>query len=131
MDEQTQAIIGDIGGILDGAGQVASGIATGNPLSIIQGSIGLLSSAFDLFNSRDRKAEKSIKRHQEAIDKLKASYEQLEWAVDKALGAEVYNNQMGLIHNMEQQQAHLRGMISDEQSKKKTDNGKSKITKTK
>ena len=110
MDEQTQAIIGDIGGILDGAGQV--------------GSIGLLSSAFDLFNSRDRKAEKSIKRHQEAIDKLKASYEQLEWAVDKALGAEVYNNQMGLIHNMEQQQAHLRGMISDEQSKKKTDNGK-------
>lgn len=124
MDEQTQAIIGDIGGILDGAGQVASGIATGNPLSIIQGSIGLLSSAFDLFNSRDRKAEKSIKRHQEAIDKLKASYEQLEWAVDKALGTEVYNNQMGLIHNMEQQQAHLRGMISDEQSKKKTDNGK-------
>lgn len=124
MDEQTQAIIGDIGGILDGAGQVASGIATGNPLSIIQGSIGLLSSAFDLFNSRDRKAEKSIKRHQEVIDKLKASYEQLEWAVDKALGAEVYNNQMGLIHNMEQQQAHLRGMISDEQSKKKTDNGK-------
>lgn len=124
MDEQTQAIIGDIGGILDGAGQVASGIATGNPLSIIQGSVGLLSSAFDLFNSRDRKAEKSIKRHQEAIDKLKASYEQLEWAVDKALGAEVYKNQMGLIHNMEQQQAHLRGMISDEQSKKKTDNGK-------
>lgn len=124
MDEQTQAIIGDIGGILDGAGQVASGIATDNPLSIIQGSVGLLSSAFDLFNSRDRKAEKSIKRHQEAIDKLKASYEQLEWAVDKALGTEVYNNQMGLIHNMEQQQEHLRGMIRDEESKKKTDNGK-------
>ena len=124
MDEQAQAIIGDIGGILDGAGQVASGIATGNPLSIIQGSVGLLSSAFDLFNSRDRKAEKSIKRHQEAIDKLKASYEQLEWAVDKALGAEVYNNQMALIHNMEQQQAHLRGMINDEYSKKHTDNGK-------
>lgn len=124
MDEQTQAIIGDIGGILDGAGQVASGIATGNPLSIIQGSVGLLSSAFDLFNSRDRKAEKSIKRHQEAIDKLKASYEQLEWAVDKALGAEVYSNQMALIHNMEQQQAHLRGMINDEYSKKHTDNGK-------
>lgn len=124
MDEQTQAIIGDIGGILDEAGQVASGIATGNPLSIIQGSVGLLSSAFDLFNSRDRKAEKSIKRHQEAIDKMKASYEQLEWAVDKALGAEVYNNQMGLIHNMEQQQEHLRGMIRDEESKKKTDNGK-------
>lgn len=124
MDEQTQAILGDIGGILDGAGKAASGIASGNPLSIIQGSVGLLSSAFDLFNFRDRRAERSIKRHKEAIDKLKASYEQLEWAVDKALGAEVYNNQMGLIHNMEQQQEHLRGMVSDEESKKRTDNGK-------
>lgn len=40
------------------------------------------------------------------------------------MGAEVYNNQMALIHNMEQQQAHLRGMINDEYSKKHTDNGK-------
>ena len=124
MDEETQAIIGDIGGILDGASKLASGIASGNPLSIIQGGIGLLSSAFDLFNSRDRKAEKSIKKHKENIEALERVYNQLEWAIDKALGGEVYKNQQAAIANMKKQQQELRGMISSEYSKKKTDYGK-------
>lgn len=124
MDEETSAILGDIGGILSGASQAAEGIASGNPLAVIQGSITLLSSAFDLFNSRDRKAEKSIKKHKEQIDILSNAYKQLEWNINKALGGEVYKNQQAAIRNMQQQQAHLYGMINDERSKKKTDNGK-------
>lgn len=124
MDEETSAILGDIGGILSGASQAAEGIASGNPLAVIQGSITLLSSAFDLFNSRDRKAEKSIKKHKEQIDILSTAYKQLEWNINKALGGEVYKNQQAAIRNMQQQQAHLYGMINDERSKKKTDNGK-------
>lgn len=124
MDEETQAILGDIGGILSGASQAAEGIASGNPLAVIQGSITLLSSAFDLFNSRDRRAEKSIKRHKEQIDILSNAYKQLEWNINKALGGEVYKNQQAAIRNMQQQQAHLYGMINDERSKKHTDDGK-------
>lgn len=124
MDEETSAILGDIGGILSGATQAAEGIASGNPLAVIQGSITLLSSAFDLFNSRDRKAEKSIKKHQEQIDILTKAYSQLEWQINKALGGEVYKNQQAAIRNMQQQQAHLYGMINDENSKKHTDSGK-------
>ena len=123
MDEETQQILGDIGGILDGASQLSQGIATGNPLSIIQGSIGLLSSTFDLFNSRDRKAQKSIKKHKEDIERLERAYKQLEWQINRALGGEVYANQKAAIRNMLQQQAHLRGMIEDEKSKKHTDWG--------
>ena len=121
MDEETQAIMGDIGGILDGASQLASGIATGNPLSIIQGSIGLLSSAFDLFNFKDRKAEKQIKKHQEAISQLEKAYTQLSWAIDKALGGDVYKNQQAAIRNIKEQQEHLRASWEAEISKKKTD----------
>ena len=121
MDEETQAILSDLGGIMDGASQVAQGIATGNPLSVIQGSIGLLSSAFDLFNSRDRKAEKQIKKHQEAIKKLQNAYKQLEWQIDKALGGEVYKNQRAAIRNMQEQQAHLKAAWEAEISKKHTD----------
>lgn len=121
MDEETQAILSDLGGIMDGASQVAQGIATGNPLSMIQGSIGLLSSAFDLFNSRDRKAEKQIKKHQEAIKKLQNAYKQLEWQIDKALGGEVYKNQRAAIKNMQEQQAHLKASWEAEISKKHTD----------
>lgn len=124
MDEETSAILGDIGGILSGATQAAEGIASGNPLAVIQGSITLLSSAFDLFNSRDRKAEKSIKKHQEQIDILTKAYSQLEWQINKALGGEVYKNQQAAIRNMQQQQAHLYEMINDENSKKHTDSGK-------
>ena len=121
MDEETEAILGDIGGMMDGASQLASGIATGNPLGVIQGSIGLLSSAFDLFNFRDRKAERSIKRHQEAVKKLGYSYNELEHAVDKALGETVYQNQSAVIQNLRAQQNEIQGMISDEKGKKKSD----------
>lgn len=124
MDEETQAIIGDLGGILDGAGQVATGIATGNPLSIIQGSIGLLSSAFDLFNFRDRKAEKQIKAHKKALEQLESAYAQLEWQIEKALGGDVYTGQMQAIHNMEEQRQHLQAMWQAEEGKKKSDGNK-------
>lgn len=124
MDEETEAILGDIGGMLDGASQIATGIATANPLSIIQGSIGFLSSAFDLFNSRDRKAEKSIKKHEETVTRLGRAYTALEHAVDKALGETVYQNQSALIQNLRQQQNEIQGMINDEISKKKTDWGR-------
>lgn len=121
MDEETQAIMNDIGGIMDGASQLATGIATGNPLSIIQGSIGILSSTFDLFNFKDRKAEKQIRKHQEAISQLEKTYTQLSWAIDKALGGEVYKNQQAAIRNMKEQQEHLRASWEAEISKKKTD----------
>ena len=124
MDEETEAILGDIGGIMEGAQGIAQGIATGNPLSVIQGSITLISSAIDLFNSRDRKAEMSIKRHQESLEKLKNAYNELEDAVKRALGEEVYRNQNALIANLRKQQGELQGMIADEYSKKHTDSGK-------
>lgn len=124
MDEETEAILGDIGGIMDGAQGVAQGIADGNPLSVIQGSITLFSSAFDLFNSRDRKAEKSIKRHQQALEKLKNAYNELEDAVKRALGEEVYRNQNALIANLRKQQGEILGMMNDERSKKHSDSSK-------
>lgn len=124
MDEETEAILGDIGGMLDGAAQLSQGIATANPLGIIQGSIGFLSSAFSLFNSRDRKAEKSIKKHEEAVTRLGRAYTELEHAVDNALGETVYQNQNALIANLRQQQNEIYGMIADEKSKKHTDWGK-------
>ena len=121
MDEETEHVLGDISQMMDGASQVAQGIATGNPLSIIQGSVGFLSSVFDLFNSRDRKAERSIKEHEKAVTRLGRAYAQLQHQVNKALGETVYQNQSAMIRNLRQQQVEMRGMIEDEKSKKKTD----------
>lgn len=120
MDDETQAILGDVGGIVDGIGQMAQGDATMN----IQGAVGMLTSVFDLFNSRDRKAERAIKKHAAAVEELESAYKALEHAVDKALGESVYDNQKALINNMREQRAHLRAMWEAEESKKKTDSGK-------
>lgn len=124
MDEETDAILGDIGGMLEGAGQFAAGYASMNPVQMVSGAVGFLSSAFDLFNTRDRKAEKSIKKHQEAVTKLGYAYNALEHAVDSALGETVYQNQNAMIQNLRAQQNEIQGMINDEISKKKTDGGR-------
>lgn len=121
MDSETDAVLGDIGGMLEGAGQFAAGYASMNPAQMIQGTVGFISSAFDLFNSRDRKAEASIKKHQQAVTRLGYAYTALEHAVDNALGETVYQNQKAMIANLRKQQQEVRGMISDEKSKKKTD----------
>lgn len=123
-DEVTQQLLGDIGEMIGSAGQLAIGIATGNPLGIIQGSIGLISSAFEVFNFRDRRAERAIKKHAAAVEELERVYKALEHAVDKALGESVYDNQKALINNMREQQAHLRAMWQEEEGKKKTDSSK-------
>ena len=124
MDEETDAILGDIGGMLEGAGQFAAGYASMNPVQMVSGAVGFLSSAFDLFNTRDRKAEKSIKKHQEAVTKLGYAYNALEHAIDSALGETVYQNQNAMIQNLRAQQNEIQGMINDEISKKKTDWGR-------
>lgn len=121
MDSETDAVLGDIGRMLEGAGQFAAGYASMNPAQMIQGTVGFISSAFDLFNSRDRKAEASIKKHQQAVTRLGYAYTALEHAVDNALGETVYQNQKEMIANLRKQQQEVRGMISDEKSKKKTD----------
>ncbi len=123
-DEITQDLLGDISNMVGAAGQLASGIATGNPLSIIQGSIGLITSAFEVFNVKDRKAERAIKSHAEAVTTLEKEYKALEHAVDKALGESVYDNQKALISNMRQQQLHLQEMWEAEEGKKKSDSSK-------
>ena len=124
MDEETDAILGDIGGMLEGAGQFAAGYASMNPVQMVSGAVGFLSSAFDLFNTRDRKAEKSIKKHQEAVTKLGYAYNALEHAVDSALGETVYQNQNAMIQNLRAQQNEIQAMKNDEISKKKTDWGR-------
>ena len=123
-DEVTQQLLGDIGEMIGSAGQLATGIATGNPLGIIQGSIGLISSAFEVFNFRDRRAERAIKKHAAAVEELERTYKALEYAADNALGESEYDNQKALINNMREQQAHLQAMWEAEEGKKKTDSDK-------
>lgn len=122
MDDQTKAVLNDISGIAQGASTLAQGIATGNPLAIIQGSIDIISNGIDLiWGSKDRKLEKQINQHKEAVEALTDAYSDLERAVDKALGGDTYKNQKQMIANLQEQRANYLEMIRLEEDKKKTD----------
>ena len=125
MDEGDQKVMADISGMMQGASDLAMGIATGNPLQIIQGSIELITNGIDLIaGSKDRKLERSITRHKDEVEKLKRSYEDLDRAVDKALGSDRYSSQKATIDNLKKQQREYAAMVQAERDKKKTDSKK-------
>lgn len=125
VDDQTQVVLDDISGIMSGASNLAQGLATGNPLLIVQGVIEVISNGIDLiFGAKDRKLDKVIEDDQKAVDKLINSYENLERAVEAALGTGTYEAQKALIANLQQQQTQYLAMIKAEKSKKKPDKDK-------
>lgn len=125
-DEETQKLLGSISNMVGSAGKLADGIASMNPATMISGAVGLISSAFDVFDRRSRKANRSIKQHQENVKNLEKQYRQLERETAKAIGSEKYSKQIEQVNNLYQKIAETEGMIAAEQSKrsKKRDDGK-------
>ncbi|MGV0921907.1 tape measure protein [Empedobacter falsenii] len=82
----------------------------------------LLSNIF----SKDKKKQKEINKHKEAVDNLTNSYKDLEDAAKRALGSDVYSGQKQMIENLKQQQIEYQKMIELEKTKKKKDSGKIK-----
>lgn len=122
--EALQNVLKNTQGILDGAGSIAKGIASGNPVDIITGSIKLLTSAIDLFNTKDKKLEKQIQGYKDQLTSLGAAYAQLDRQVQNSVGESIYTDQKAQIANLLKQQEALKRARDAEASKKKKDQGK-------
>lgn len=119
-DEATQQLLGDISNLMGAASQLATSIASANPVGIIQGSIGVLTSVFNIFNN-DKRHEKKIERLQDQIDVLDKSYEKLGDEIEKVFSkdaSKLIDQQNKLL---EQQKVLIQQQIREEQDKKKTD----------
>ena len=119
-DEATQQLLSDLSNLMGSASQLATSIASANPVGIIQGSIGVLTSVFNIFNN-DKRHEKKIKALQDQVDSLDKSYEKLGKAIDKAYSkdaSKLIDQQNKLL---EQQKLLIQQQIREEQDKKKTD----------
>ncbi len=124
-DEQTQEVLASVSGMLGGASDLAMGIASGNPLQIIQGSIDLIINGINLIGgAKRRQLERAIKEHEANVRRLEKAYQDLERAVDKALGNARYDSQKQLIDNLKKQREEYANMYQAENSKKKADEGK-------
>lgn len=125
--EETDQVLKDISGMIGGASDLAMGIATSNPIQIVQGSIDVIMNGIDLIaGAGDRKLNTSIKQHQQNVDNLKDSYNELEKSISKALGSQKYSEQQKLIENLVKQQQELLIMRNEESQKKKSDDAKIK-----
>lgn len=97
-------------------------------LTIIQAALAVVQAVANVITSiirqKDKQIEKQIKKHAENVDNLQRSYENLEKAIDKALGSGRYTDTQKAIKNLEQQQKELAKQADLERSKKKTDKDK-------
>lgn len=97
-------------------------------LAIIQAALVVVQAVVNVIKSiagnKDKEISRNIEQHAAAVDRLKSAYTELSWAIDKALGGDVYKKQQAAIENMEAQREHLRKMQEAEESKKKSDSGK-------
>lgn len=119
LSEEQKKNAQDVMGMVGGAATIAKGIATGNPVDIITGSINLLASAFSLFDKKSKDIAKKQKQHKENIADLERAYNKLQRAVDNALGTDVYFAQRQEIENQKKQIKEYEGWIAQENRKKK------------
>lgn len=113
----------------EGAFQAIEGFASGNILQAAAGTIKAIGGAIKSVSgwiSGDNKKERQIKAWAEQVANLKVQYQELERAMNKALGDDKYKNQQEQIANLERQKILLQQMIKKEEDKKKTDKGKIK-----
>lgn len=90
-------------------------------LMVVQAVVNVIKS---IVASHDKQLEKSIKGHKKNVEELEEAYNELERAVDKALGSARYDSQKKLIDNLKQQQKEYQAMARAEAEKKKADQDK-------
>jgi len=117
-------------GMVGGAANLAMGIAAGNPMQIIQGSIDLIVNGMEYFDFKNKALEKDQKKHLDNVKNLEVAYKKLQRAVETALGTDVYAAQRSEIDNNKKQIAEYEAWIRDERQKKKRKQDADKIAET-
>lgn len=119
MDEETENMLAGIGDMIGGAAELAQGIASGNPASIIAGGIKLLTSAIDVFDSKSRRANRQIKENNEELDKLDRAYSRLTNTVNEFYASDRVQHVERMKQMKEAQRELIKSNIEAEKSKKK------------
>jgi hypothetical protein len=125
MSDQVKGMLEDISSLMGAAASLAMGIASGNPLQIIQGTISVIASGISMLTgNKTKKIDQSIKEHEKNVRQLEMAYKRLERAIDAALGSSRYTSQKELIDNLRKQREEQLKMASAERSKKRADQAK-------
>lgn len=97
-------------------------------LVIIQAALMVIQAVMNVVKSiiaqNDKKLDESIAAHAEKVKQLQKDYEELERAIDSALGTERYTTAKDAIENQKKQMSELAKMADEERQKKESDEEK-------
>lgn len=85
--------IGQVAGVMEGAGDIAAGMASSNPAQMIQGAIKVIGNMSELLDFRGKEIAKRQNQLTSEIAEIEQSYKKLEHAVSTAVGSDVYAKQ--------------------------------------
>lgn len=119
-DEKASETVGFISDLTGSLANLAAGIATGDPASIITGITGGITA---IANHHDNKLDRAIRRSQLEVKKLQYAYTDLERVVNRQLGALTEHQAKEQANNLEKQRKELEKQKANEIKKKKTDWG--------
>jgi hypothetical protein len=106
-------------GMVGGAADLAMGIATGNPMQIIQGSIDLVVNGMEFFDFKNKALEKSQKQHMKNVEELERAYGKLGRAIERAFSTDKAKLQLAEIDNIQQRIKENEAWVEAERKKKK------------
>ncbi|MFT3994788.1 MAG: tape measure protein [Dysgonomonas sp.] len=117
-NEDLADTIGLVGELASAASDIGQGLASKNPVQVIQGIAKGISS---IANFHDKKLDKAIKKSQLEVKRLQNAYASLERFISRQLGATSEKQANDLINNQKKQIDEINKQISSEKKKKKTD----------
>lgn len=126
-DEETQSVLNDVGGLIDGAGKLAEGYASMNPAQMIEGAVGMVTSVVSLFDSTSRRIKREMAEHEKRLKSLQNTYNQISFDVDNAVGEDYYKKQKEKIANLKDQIKENKELARLEKSKKDKDRDDDKV----
>ena len=118
LNEQQKKDAEDIIGMVGGAADIAAGIATGNPVQIIQGAISFVAKAASFFDFKSKRIRKEQNAVIDQVNELSRAYNRLQREVDKALGTDVFTKQRAQIENLKKQVSDYQRLIDLENKKR-------------
>jgi hypothetical protein len=119
LTDAQKKTVDEVTKMIAGAASLAEGIATGNPITIIQGSIELLMNLQKLMDVSEQQIEKRIADDKTAIDNLKDAYDKLGYAIQKAFSTDKAKLIAEQTANLKDQAKAIQDQI-DAENKKQT-----------
>lgn len=98
-----------------------------NFTQITSGAVGIVTTAFELFDKRSRKLQKRTNKLKSELAEIQRAFSNLEYAASNAIGENYYSAQTDKIKNLQEQQKKLYELIANEQKKSSKKKNKGSI----